>query len=1350
MQESGIFKSAVQLPQSERAAYLDKACGSNTALRLEVEGLLRAHDRPGEFMYRPPIADATTIYAPGPERPGMRVGPYKLLQFLGEGGMGTVFLAEQSEPIRRMVALKIVKPGMDSSQVLARFEAERQALALMDHPNIAKVLDAGAISEPKSEIRNPKSETSSKSENANPKQAGEVSDLSSSSFGIVSDFDIRASDLVSSGRPYFVMELVKGVPITEFCDKNKLNTRQRLELFIPVCNAIQHAHMKGIIHRDVKPSNVLIALYDGKPVPKVIDFGVAKAMAERLTQRTLFTQIGQVVGTVEYMSPEQATLNQLDIDTRSDIYSLGVLLYELLTGVTPIDKTKLRTLAFDQMLRAIREEEPMRPSMRLSSARDALAVAAAYRGGDSQKLIGVLRGELDWIVMKCLEKERDRRFVTAGSLAQDIERYLRDEAVTACPPSLGYRLRKAYRKNKAGITVAAACAGLLLAGTAATAWQAIRAVQAERVAVAKQHEAEQAQQAEAAQRGFADDARGKMERERDDANAARAELRHSHYLATMSLVPMAWQMDNVKRVLELLDEAGPRAGEKEDLRNFEWHYWDRLCHEQRRSLPPIDARGTLVVFSGDGKRFVYYKGQPEKIQDRNEQDPNPALDFGKPVTFGFAKKLAPFATPLAIQVADTAEGRAVGPERMSVSGSSFVLNRDGSRLAFVTPDPAGGQNPAKPRQGNVLAVTDVATGKDIVLCRGFVLASRTTIEETRLSISPDGKRLAAFGTIGLDPERRIYVWDITEPGRKPVVLPQVKGFGNLILDLNFDGSRLAVVLFNAETGIKLPSPVSRESSIVVWDTTAGKICGQLTTKDWVRHIVFTPDGKQLIGLGARIGSASLPNSSTTQPQSYLWDGAAGNDLKLLRATPLPRLGFGSSYMHLALSPDGRRQVISHLRGHGLRIMDPATGEERQSIKTIEGVSAAAFSSDGNRLWVAEASTRARTMTKLLFKERDLEPDRRQPIGAPDDGGPREVSVWSKDGTRQAVYQRKPPVLQRPSTLPDGKQPERSVISIRDRDGKEIRQFREHSGPVASLQFSPNGRFVRSQAGGQVMVWEAGTGKIYWRHERFALSLLRMPHSPDLRFLVLSDNDKAEGDESVPPFPQYKIVRFDDLGELFSIGGGLGIVFSPDSRRLVTSSDRIRMWDLEAGREVFSTPSPQPIVVFSGDSRWYATSGGGVRGVTIWDAATGQKRAELHEGLERILAPRNMVFSPDGLRLAVVGSSSPYLESLITTVHDITSGKLVCRLEGNTSPVASVAFSPDGKRIATESGGKDEKWEVKLWDAATGRELLSLPAGGGLAGRLSFSPDGHHLLLQSADGESLTWDAAPRAAAATQQ
>ena len=350
------------------------------------------------------------------EGPGTVIGPYKLLQQIGEGGMGVVFMAEQDEPIQRTVALKIIKPGMDTRQVIARFEAERQALALMDHPNIAKVLDAGTT---------------------------------------------------ESGRPYFVMELVKGVPITKYCDDKQLPVRTRLELLLPVCQAIQHAHQKGLIHRDIKPSNVLVAEYDERAVPKVIDFGVAKATAQKLTDRTMFTEFGQVIGTLEYMSPEQAKLNQLDIDTRSDIYSLGVLLYELLTGSTPFERKRLSEAPFDEMLRIIREEEPPKPSTRLSTVEE-LPKIAASRDSEPKKLSGLIRGELDWIVMKALDKDRDRRYGTANSLAADIERHLNNETVEACPPSASYRFRKFANRHKLGVATGVAVAAAVLVGITGT------------------------------------------------------------------------------------------------------------------------------------------------------------------------------------------------------------------------------------------------------------------------------------------------------------------------------------------------------------------------------------------------------------------------------------------------------------------------------------------------------------------------------------------------------------------------------------------------------------------------------------------------------------------------------------------------------------------------------------------------------------------------------------------------------------------------------------------------------------------------------------------------------------------
>jgi serine/threonine protein kinase/tetratricopeptide (TPR) repeat protein len=424
-----LFAAVLPKSPADRLAYLEQACADAPTLRERVEALLRAQQAAGSFLQSPaPGLAASALERPNAEGPGTVIGPYRLLEQIGEGGMGRVFAAEQRHPLRRWVALKVIKPGMDTRQVIARFDAERQALALMDHPNIARVLDAGTT---------------------------------------------------AAGQPFFVMELVPGLPITCYCDEHQLTPRQRLQLFVPVCQAVQHAHQKGIIHRDLKPSNVLITHNDGRPVPKVIDFGVAKATSRKLTEDTLTTEFGAIVGTLEYMSPEQAELNQLDVDTRSDIYSLGVLLYELLTGTTPLQKERAKKGTLIDVLRLIREEEPPRPSTRLSTTQELPRIAAS-RGLEPQELSGLVRGELDWIVMKCLEKDRDRRYETAGDLPRDIERYLADEPVQACPPSAGYRLRKLGRKHRKSLGTLAVFMLLLLVGGAVTARQAIQLAQAER------------------------------------------------------------------------------------------------------------------------------------------------------------------------------------------------------------------------------------------------------------------------------------------------------------------------------------------------------------------------------------------------------------------------------------------------------------------------------------------------------------------------------------------------------------------------------------------------------------------------------------------------------------------------------------------------------------------------------------------------------------------------------------------------------------------------------------------------------------------------------------------------------
>ena len=448
--EEALFDAVLALPLEKRAAYLDQACGDNAALRQRLEKLLRSHEMAGAFLDTAPAAgpQGTVVVASLPtEKPGDVIGRYKIREQIGEGGCGVVYVAEQTEPVRRRVALKVIKLGMDTRSVIARFEAERQALAMMDHPNIAKVLDAGAT---------------------------------------------------ETGRPYFVMELVRGIPITDYCDQHHLDIAHRLELFVQVCHAVQHAHQKGVIHRDIKPSNILVTLHDGVPVPKVIDFGIAKATEGRLTDLTVYTALHQFVGTPAYMSPEQAEMSGLDIDTRSDIYSLGVLLYELLTGRTPFDPQELLEAGLDHMRRTIREREPLRPSTRLSTmlAADLSAVAKCH-GADAPKLIHLLQGDLDWIALKAMEKDRTRRFETASALAADVQRFLKNEAVEARPPSGWYRFQKLVRRNKTVFAAGALVGAALVLGLGLSLYLYFKETQAlARAIAAEQRQAELRAQAE--------------------------------------------------------------------------------------------------------------------------------------------------------------------------------------------------------------------------------------------------------------------------------------------------------------------------------------------------------------------------------------------------------------------------------------------------------------------------------------------------------------------------------------------------------------------------------------------------------------------------------------------------------------------------------------------------------------------------------------------------------------------------------------------------------------------------------------------------------------------------------------
>jgi WD40 repeat protein len=1065
-------------------------------LRAEVESLLAADQGAADFMK---LGVASTEVTPG-AKIGDRIGRYKLLEMIGEGGFGIVYMAEQQEPVQRKVALKIIKAGMDTREVIARFEAERQALALMDHPNIAKVLDGGTT---------------------------------------------------GAERPYFVMELVRGIPIIDYCDEKNLSTTERLQLFIKVCQAVQHAHQKAVIHRDLKPSNILVTLHDGEPVPKVIDFGVAKALGQKLTEKTLFTSFRQMIGTPAYMSPEQAEMSGLDIDTRSDIYSLGVLLYELLTGVTPFDKETLAKAAFDEIRRMIRENEPPKPSTRLRTLGDKLLGVATHRCTEPAVLRRLVRGDLDWIVMKCLEKDRTRRYETANGLTTDIRRFLNNEPVSAAAPSALYRAQKFAHRHRVGLTITIGFVLLLAAAAAVSTWEAVRIVRAERI---------QRQLLQRTQQAERDNKEKLWASYLAQAHARRWSGQPGRRFEALGAIARAAAMHPS---LDLRNEAIACMALPDMRLSKEWHGWPpgttmlafdgpheryarcntnggitirRVADDQELQHFPGPGKPVwLMLFSPDGK-FLVARYNSGYIQTWD-------VAHGEPM---YKEPFAPFALSPDSRHLAVVEGASIRIRDLT-SGSllRFDLDFAAHDIAF---DPSGLKLAAASSHPDAVCICDAGTGKTLLR-----LPHPSRVHE--IAWHPNGNLLASACA-----DSYAYVWNLNSP-QKPIA--SLEGHQGEVTHVAFSHNNYIV------------ATMSWDETVRLWDGLTGK----LLVSDFgapvigFPHLQFSSDDHWLSFAAASGESVGL------------WETSTGLECRALHGSTESR----KAAWCLDFSPDNRLLAAGY--DEGVSFLDTSTGAE-VAFLPIGYTRAALFDPRGDAFWTCRENA---GVDKWPLNWDNTGSGMRFHIGPPETvqlpagAKPEMLSIANETRTLAVADSAHAQVvvldLAKPGTWkdvpgqrnivdvsisPDGRWVATATGTWAESPGKirvaEVETGKlihqdEPTGSTTSTAFSPDGRFLATDHSSECWIWEVGTWKILRKFPKNRGGVV-LAFSRDSRIFAYSQSPQS-----------IKLLSVDrDWEEIASLDASEPIAyhpagFSPDGGQFAVVSDnkRIRLWDLRSIR-----------------------------------------------------------------------------------------------------------------------------------------------------------------------------------------